>query len=91
MLRGTADQALARSTVVPLPGDADGPRVQAAVREVLAVQPRACRVLVAADDGPMLVAVLRQVLAGAGPEPPAPDLEVMDGGQEGPSLLQGIR
>jgi hypothetical protein len=91
MLRGTADQALARSTVVPLPGDADGPRVQAAVREVLAVQPRACRVLVSAGDGPMLVAVLRQVLAGAGPEPPAPDLEVMDGGQEGPSLLQGIR
>jgi len=92
MLRESAAQALSGSVVVPLPRDADGPQIHGAVREVLAVAPRVCRVLVAAGDGPTLIAVLRQVLAGsASPDAPAPDLEVMDGGQSGPSLLQGLR
>jgi len=49
-------------------------------------------VLVSRGDGPVLVATLRQMIQGIDPwNPAAPDLEVIDGGQEGPSLLQGVR
>ncbi len=87
MLLESATQALADSWVVPLPHEADGGEILAAARDVLARGPRSCRLLVSAEDGPLLVAVLRQVLTG----PAGPELEVMDGGQSGPSLLQGIR
>lgn len=90
MLTGTAAQALQASTVLPLPhGDEDS-----ALQEVLAqmgtTSSRRHRVLVGADDGPMLVAVLRQVIAAHSTRGTG-DLEVIDGGQAGPSLFQGLR
>lgn len=92
MLREASAQALSRSTVVPLVPDADGPRIAAAVHEVAAFPARRWRVLVGRDDGPLLVAVLRQVIAQLGAvDRPSGDLEVIDGGQVGASLLQGLR
>ena len=84
-------QALANSWVVSLPALADAAVVAEAAHETLAAGPRTCRVLVSREDGPVLVALLRQILAGAAGGSSVPDLVVMDGGQTGPSLLQGVR
>ncbi|MGO3796630.1 MAG: hypothetical protein ACTJGR_05870, partial [Pauljensenia sp.] len=92
MLRETAHRALARSLVAALPEDAQGTELSFALQEVSALQPRRLRVLVSRGDGPVLVATLRQMIQGIDPwNPASPDLDVIDGGQQGPSLLQGVR
>lgn len=91
MLRESAHRALARSLVATLAVDAQGGDLSAALQEISALPPRRLRLLVSRADGPVLVATLRQMNQGIDPWTPAPDLEVIDGGQEGPSLLQGVR
>ncbi|HEY0259528.1 MAG TPA: hypothetical protein VGC18_06715 [Lacisediminihabitans sp.] len=93
MLEGTAAQAIERSRTVVLPVPGEDPGFGAAVHEIVSREPRHFRVLVGAgQDGPFLVAMLRQVLASTGSgEPQTPDLEAIDGAQPGPSLLQGVR
>ncbi len=90
MLTGTAAQSLRASTVIPLPHEDEDQALQEVMAQMGSTSSRRHRVLVGAEDGPTLVAVLRQMIAahstrGAG------DLEVIDGGQAGPSLFQGLR
>lgn len=90
MLTGTAAQSLRASTVIPLPHEDEDQALQEVMAQMGSTSSRRHRVLVGAGDGPTLVAVLRQMIAahstrGAG------DLEVIDGGQAGPSLFQGLR
>lgn len=90
MLAETARQALRSSTVLALPTDDEVATLEDVVAQMRATSSRRHRVLVGAGDGPTLVAVLRQMIpqhsAGRGGDP-----EVIDGGQAGPSLLQGLR
>lgn len=90
MLTGTARQALQASTVLALPHEDEDSSLEDVMTQMRATSSRRHRVLVGAGDGPTLVAVLRQMISahstrGGG------DLEVIDGGQTGPSLFQGLR
>ena len=77
--------AVERSRAVAIDHTMDASELAAEVQATLAGAGVA-RLLVAADDDQMFVGTLRQIMAGID----GVELSVMDGGQEGPSLLQGV-
>ena len=84
MLTQSAARAAAASFALAITYDADE-QLPLAVREVKARAPRRVRLLIGAADGPNLTATVRQMLA-----PDINELEVIDGGQAGPSIIQGL-
>ncbi|MDU1522804.1 MAG: hypothetical protein E6905_10155, partial [Actinomyces sp.] len=84
MLTQSAARAAAASFALAITYDADE-QLPLAVREVKARAPRRVRLLTGAADGPNLTATVRQMLA-----PDINELEVIDGGQAGPSIIQGL-
>lgn len=85
LLSEGAASALQTSLAQPLPDDE---RAAGVVAELARRTPGSWRLLVAAGDGPDLVALVRQIVAHESPW--AADVEVVDGGQAGPSLLQAV-
>ncbi|MDC4233109.1 hypothetical protein M3T53_05200 [Actinomyces sp. B33] len=89
MLRDTARTALADSVVSPIPDALDDEAMAAAAARVRAKGSIRCRLLVARGaDGPLVAATARQMLALEAPA--VVDIDTRDGGQPGPSLLQGL-
>ena len=90
ILRDQARGALARATTCALPPAWEHSDLDAALAELERIGPTRVRLLLGSgDDGPYLVASLRQLLS-AKDAARAVDLETWDGGQTGPTLLQGV-
>ncbi|WP_165218299.1 DAK2 domain-containing protein [Schaalia sp. ZJ1691] len=89
MLHERAGQATAHSLTVAVPPEVDLHEAMAqAIDQVRAFSPNRWRLLLNHDDnGPMVAATIRQMLAFD----VTTDVEIHDGGQPGPTLIQGLR
>lgn len=88
ILADGARRAHAASSVVALAGDGDELGVIAAVSDIARISPTRWRLLMGRGDGPELAALIRQLIARYSP---IADITVIDGGQDGTSLIQGLR
>lgn len=90
MLRDGAHEALSASSSAQLPRNGDPEGIAEALADASRGGADAWRLLVSRDDdGPYTVATVRQLLSTRDASSSI-DLETWDGGQAGPSLVQGI-
>lgn len=89
MLESQSRQALSNSLTLPLPGELNEESTLTVIDQIRGFSPTTWRVLLGRGaEGPLVVATIRQMLTF---DHLSADVDVLDGGQPGPSLIQGLR